>query len=274
MPKGKAPSFQFYPADWLKDADLQMCSFATIGLWTNMLCYMWQKEERGILEGTPQQFVRLLGCTIEEFDLFLSDVEEHPFADVMLHCNANVMQSSKNVTVINRRMYREDKERKANTARVMRHRQRKRERSEEGCNALVAPPSSSSSSSSSSNTPHTPQKTGGGVTVQKDSIHLERFDQFWEAYPRKTGKGEAKKLWLKRKPSDELTQKIIQAVNTQKHLEQWVKEKGRFIPHPSTWLNREQWDDGPASATDQDAAENYAVTRTRAEITKIKAGGG
>lgn len=34
----KRPSFQFYPADWRKDAALQSCSIAARGIWIEMLC--------------------------------------------------------------------------------------------------------------------------------------------------------------------------------------------------------------------------------------------
>ena len=70
-----------------------------------------------------------------------------------------------------------------------------------------------------------------------------RFELFWGEYPRKTGKGKARESFLKIKPSLELTDKIITAVQNQKQSEQWLREKGQFIPHPATWLNQERWDD-------------------------------
>jgi len=70
------------------------------------------------------------------------------------------------------------------------------------------------------------------------------FDQFWSAYPKKTGKQTARKAWIakanKSKPSIEA---IIAAVNTAKESKQWTEDSGRFIPNPSTWLNRHGWDD-------------------------------
>lgn len=132
-------------------------------------------------------------------------------------------------------------------------------------------PSSSSSSSSSSNTPYSPPKKGDGNTAKKAEIHLERFGQFWKAYPRKVGKGKAKDIWLKRKPSDELTKKIIQAVNTQKQSPQWSKERGQFIPHPSTWLNREQWDDEPEGTGQPAGTVGGVIQHTRKQIAKMKA---
>ena len=70
-----------------------------------------------------------------------------------------------------------------------------------------------------------------------------RFDQFWAAYPRKVGKGEVKKWWLKHRPGEELTATIIAAVEAQKTGDAWTKDGGKYIPYPTTWLNREGWED-------------------------------
>lgn len=71
----------------------------------------------------------------------------------------------------------------------------------------------------------------------------ERFDRFWTLYPKKVGKQAAWKTWSKLNPSEELTEKILSAVETQKGWKQWKKEDGRFIPNPTTWLNQGRWDD-------------------------------
>ena len=69
----------------------------------------------------------------------------------------------------------------------------------------------------------------------------ERFDKFWSSYPRKTKKKYARTCWDKLNPSDELFQKMLTAIEEWKKTEQWQNE--RYIPHPSTWLNNEQWND-------------------------------
>jgi hypothetical protein len=71
------------------------------------------------------------------------------------------------------------------------------------------------------------------------------FDTFWDAYPRKVGKDAARKAWSKLKPSNELADRIIFAVDQQKRSPQWLKEGGQYIPHPVTWLNQGRWQDEP-----------------------------
>lgn len=70
-----------------------------------------------------------------------------------------------------------------------------------------------------------------------------RFDTFWEAYPKKIGKGAAKKAWAKIKPSETLLQEMLKAIETARRTEQWQRDNGQYIPNPATWLNQERWDD-------------------------------
>jgi hypothetical protein len=71
------------------------------------------------------------------------------------------------------------------------------------------------------------------------------FDIFWEAYPRKVGKGAARKAWAKLScpEAGDFMPRMLAAIEAQKKTEQWMADKGKFIPHPSTWLNREGWSD-------------------------------
>jgi len=129
---GKAPAFQFYVKDWLGDAELQMATSSTRGIWINALCFMWEAKERGKLTGKREELAKLLGSTNGDFEQFLEDSKRHRFGDVT--------ERSSFVTLINRRMYREQKEREITRLRVRKFRSKKK------CNADVTPPSSSSSS--------------------------------------------------------------------------------------------------------------------------------
>lgn len=76
---------------------------------------------------------------------------------------------------------------------------------------------------------------------------LERFDRWYQTYPRKVGKGAARRAWLKLRPDEALTERMIAAVARQKTSPQWVKDGGQYIPHPATWLNQERWEDEAAA---------------------------
>lgn len=71
---------------------------------------------------------------------------------------------------------------------------------------------------------------------------LSEFQQFWEVYPKKVGKKAAWTAW--RTATDRpATEQILQAVSIFKQSEQWTREKGRYIPHPATWIHQGRWDD-------------------------------
>jgi hypothetical protein len=86
------------------------------------------------------------------------------------------------------------------------------------------------------------------------------FDDFWKAYPRKTNKGFAKKVFEKLKVDDAMLTKMIQAIHAQNKTV-WKDKDQQYIPHPSTWLNGERWDDEivvkPMSASDREKARIF-----------------
>ena len=84
---------------------------------------------------------------------------------------------------------------------------------------------------------------GIGAEVEYRTNLDIRFDVFWKAYPKKKNRGQARKAWNRIKPSPDLLAKIILAIKHHKQTVQWKKSGGQYIPHPSTWLNAEAWDD-------------------------------
>jgi len=74
------------------------------------------------------------------------------------------------------------------------------------------------------------------------SVMETEFDQFWKAYPRKIGKLKARKAWNNAGTKPALVA-ILSAIEAHIQTDQWQRDKGKFIPHPSTWLNEGRWDD-------------------------------
>ena len=69
------------------------------------------------------------------------------------------------------------------------------------------------------------------------------FPKFWKLYPNKVGKAAAQKAWAKLKVTDELFALIADGLAKQVMSDGWIKDSGKFIPHPSTWLNGKRWED-------------------------------
>jgi hypothetical protein len=82
------------------------------------------------------------------------------------------------------------------------------------------------------------------TTKTTPEIHVA-FERFWTLYPRKEKKAAAEKAWEKLKVNPELFALIAQALAKQATSVDWLKSKGQFIPHPSSWLNGKRWEDEP-----------------------------
>jgi len=76
--------------------------------------------------------------------------------------------------------------------------------------------------------------------------YSDAFLLFWDVYPNKIGKGKAFDVW-KKSGCEKLNGEITRSVEEQKKCQQWKKDNGQFIPHPSTWLNQRRWEDEPMS---------------------------
>lgn len=73
---------------------------------------------------------------------------------------------------------------------------------------------------------------------------VNEFESFWNAYPKKIGKKAAELEWKKAVGKPNLVD-LLQTIEASKQSEQWTKDNGQFIPHPSTWLHQGRWADEP-----------------------------
>lgn len=73
-------------------------------------------------------------------------------------------------------------------------------------------------------------------------VDAESFGLFWTAYPRKVGKANAWRAWIKFSPDIKI---VLDALAWQTKQEQWTRDNGQYIPHPATYINGHRWDDRP-----------------------------
>jgi hypothetical protein len=79
---------------------------------------------------------------------------------------------------------------------------------------------------------------------RKKHIYSVEFEKFWDTFPpnpRKTGKVYAYKIWT-RKRLDEKIDDIVKHLLIISTTDQWKKDKGMYIPMPSTYLSQERFD--------------------------------
>jgi hypothetical protein len=109
---GKNPAFQFYPGDWSRD--LEEHPLEIEGAWIRICCKLWWSETRGKLERTVDQWAKILRVYPQDAERILIYINSYKIGDVLTLPNGNL-------TVISRRMLRDEKERQNNCLRQKRH---------------------------------------------------------------------------------------------------------------------------------------------------------
>jgi len=129
----KAPSFPLYPADIIRDT--RILSLEARGAWCDFLFFAHSSEHRGKLTYTISGWARLWGCDVATAQRCINEIKDTNIGNVTI-CNDDV-------TIINRRMVKEEKIKEQTKLRVRRHRET------HPCNAVETPMYSAPSFSSS-----------------------------------------------------------------------------------------------------------------------------
>ena len=163
----RLPWMKFEPRSWMTEPGLRVCSLAARGLWTDMLCLMWDSPDRGrliIAERAPStaMIARLVGTTEQEVESLLAELDE-----------SGVLSRDDNGAIYSRRMVREEHDRSGIRTRVANHRKRK---SEDGnasgngeCNGDVTPQSKKKSKSKRKNEDE--KNAGAGIGANPGGNH-------------------------------------------------------------------------------------------------------
>lgn len=98
------------------------------------------------------------------------------------------------------------------------------------------------------------------------------FEEFWSAYPVHIRKDRARTAFSR---VDVPVQVLLDAIKKQKRSHIWLKDGGRFIPHPDSWLRQCRWEDELPTAVPMGAsgelgeAELEAIQRMMREDTHV-----
>ena len=82
------------------------------------------------------------------------------------------------------------------------------------------------------------------------------FDDLWKIYPKKIGKGTARKALAKaitKAPVDKIQHSLALFVRA------WGNQDKKFMPHLATWLNGERWDDELQAPSLQDMTSDQQM---------------
>ena len=148
----KQPAIHMMVGDYFKDPLLGQASLISRGVWYEILMFMWEGDRRGEIITTPIRLMGLVRCRdINEILHFFNEIIDIEFGYVKFHKEIKNPVSLENcntkVTLRNRRMYSEFKDRQNTRLRVQKHREKKTETEKKRkSNSKITPSLSVSSS--------------------------------------------------------------------------------------------------------------------------------
>ena len=185
-------------------ADLQEHPLKIEGAWIRIICRIWEQGEG---TRTIYQWARLFRTSIEKTWGIMAYLAHEDIADVTL--------SNDDVSVVCRRLYRDANKREQNRLQQQRSRSRRR------CQRDVSGKKDKKK--------------------EKKKTDMPSFDAFWSEWPRKVARAAAIKAWAKIQPDE--VPALMAALDKHKRQADWLKENGKYIPYPASWLNGRRWED-------------------------------
>lgn len=94
-----------------------------------------------------------------------------------------------------------------------------------------------------------PSPDNNPLTPKGESVP-DGFEEFWSIYPKKVSKPQGLRAYRALKANVETRERILADLRKRLTSHDWVKDGGRYIPNPATYLNGRRWEDQtPGQAT-------------------------
>lgn len=211
----RPPAFQFYPKDFLSDMNVITMTMEERGYYITLLCMCWIE---GCLKG---------GCQMVE-----AFVKQRSSIDKICSCfyvkNGDLYHKRLDAERQKQIEWRE----KSSQGGKISGEKRRMKGGAKGGSRVVQPKSNQRATLQSS-----------VFSLHNKDIRANQFEIFWQAYPKKKDKQNSYKAFLKINPQNGTLEKMLEAIEAQKKTEDWIKDEGRYIPLPTTWLNGKRWED-------------------------------
>ena len=227
---------KFFVGDWRRDPKVAMLSAAGRGAWLEMILTMHDLADYKI-EGTVREIARMCHLDMAEVQSALQELERHEVAEVEWRNDSVTGEAI--VTVLSRRLEREEKTR--SDARERQKKYRDKKKSQE--NNTIVPSDSDSDSDSNKN-----KKV---YKVQRATYRptKKEIEGIYRAYPRKVGKKHAlvkiseALISLYKETGEDSFSFLIE--RTRMFANSPAGKAGTYTPHPSTWYNQGRYLDDP-----------------------------
>ncbi len=208
---------------------------------------------------TLDGWARLIGASPNQTVTVLEELINTRTCDAIVDCHGNVTEYTSRsvtkchidgdaiVTLVNRRIAREAKARKAAMLRQQRHRAQNALSRES--NAAVTPIEAEAEALPLN--PPDDVTPGNGNNGHRALTAESMFLILWESYPpnRRSKKIEAEFEFKKLRPDRKLFSHILSAVDVLKQSEEWTRQDGRYVPGLLKWIQARGWEAVPAEET-------------------------
>lgn len=257
------PYLPLYVTDFMSDEKLANCSAESTGVYIRLMCILHKMEDYGAISLKAKD--KQNASKISNFAAKL--LRQMPYSQDVIERSLEELLDEGVITIEGDRLYQKRMVKDGELSRKRAEAAKKcgssgacdsptQQNDEQNASKIESKTDSKTSSKTQANSENEieikDEIKNTNLSQKQPSLTEERFERFWSAYPRKAGKGAARKSFLKIAPSEALFEQIMLALSKVKQSEQWRKEGGQFIPYPSTWLNQERWEDSPGDSVPPD----------------------
>ena len=251
MVKDKFHWFPFEPGAWLQDPELSRCSAAARGVWIDILCLMFQSDERGVLVSCGDAW------TVEETARALRGDTEVNLSSIQELLRCGVMRSRKDGALYCSRMVRE--------------RNLSETRAKVGRKGGLAKGKQTASKTSSKH----PSNAVTVLSKYKSSKKGKevRSEEIWKLWRPKKNTGKSKTAIAKAlaKVDFDTLKSAVESYMASEYVTSRIgTDEEKCIPMCSTWMNGERWADEQSSGSDEfkQTLEEIAERKDQGEVPK------
>lgn len=240
---GKPPYFRFYVDDFAADGVVESMTTEQVGAYILLLCKAWKEDPGGSIPDDDAILARWARTGAQHWSTIREGVLRAFVrqGDGRWHQKRMALEYQELVAILSKKS---KGGKKGSRRRWDSYRSPNESANADPITTKRAFGSGSGSGSESGSGSGSGSSSGGGGA----GAGAAAFERFWDAYPRKVKRQDALKSWRRLAPDAALVETIVSAVGRQKQSQQWVKDGGEYIPHPTTWLNQRRWEDQPPQA--------------------------
>lgn len=252
MTREEAPSFQFYPRDFVSSRAVSLMTPEQRGGYIMLLCHAWMSEEPGTLPADDPTLATLSGLgdrwtACREPILRAFDFGSPDGPPTILQVRM-IEEREKQI-----RRYRQAAKGARLTNAVKRTKHAQRDDSDTDSERSATALASAFASASAFEARELEPRTLGQTTTTNghengDLTPLEWFEkEFWPRYPRKVKKPAAKRAMLalfKATPpsrQDDLGDALLDGL--ERYCQNIAGKESEFVSHPATWIHNHRWED-------------------------------